>query len=193
MELLILINACRTSSAKRIVAVLPYFPYSKQSKKKNKRSAIPAKLVANMLKVAGAKHIISVDLHASQIQGFFDIPVDNIFTNALICKFLSESYQDCRNSMVIIAKNAGAAKRATAVASGMKCDFALIHKEQHPNEDSEMEQSKLTLIGKAGRKIAVIMDDILDSSVNFIRAAEILKEKGASRIVVVASHGLFSG
>eukprot|EP01135_Chromosphaera_perkinsii_P006370 Nk52_evm99s485 gene=Nk52_evmTU99s485 len=193
MELLILINGCKTASAKRIVAVLPFFPYSKQSKKKSMRSSIPAKLVANMLKVAGADHIISIDLHASQMQGFFDMPVDNIYAASLICKYLHENFKNHRKEMVIVAKNAGAAKRATSVASDMCCDFALIHKEQHPNEELEEDQTKLTLVGSCKGKTAVIMDDIVDSASTFVKAANILKEGGAEQILIIATHGIFSG
>ncbi|KAF9901697.1 hypothetical protein BX616_002174 [Lobosporangium transversale] len=126
MELLIMINACKGASAQRITAVIPYFPYSKQSKKKKHRGAIAAKLVANILSISGVDHIITMDLHASQMQGFFNIPVDNLYAEPTISKWIQENVQDWENG-VVVSKNAGGAKRVTSLADRLNIDFALIH------------------------------------------------------------------
>ncbi|PKY43231.1 phosphoribosyl pyrophosphokinase [Rhizophagus irregularis] len=129
MELLIMISACKGSSASRITAVMPYFPYSKQSKKKKHRGAITAKMVANLLSVAGVDHIITMDLHASQMQGFFNKPVDNLYAEPSIAKWIQDSVPEYANS-VVVSKNAGGAKRVTSLADRLKIDFALIHSDR---------------------------------------------------------------
>ncbi|GJJ69853.1 ribose-phosphate pyrophosphokinase [Entomortierella parvispora] len=126
MELLIMINACKGSSAQRITAVIPYFPYSKQSKKKKHRGAIAAKLVANILSISGVDHVITMDLHASQMQGFFNLPVDNLYAEPTIAKWIQENVEDWENG-VVVSKNAGGAKRVTSLADRLNIDFALIH------------------------------------------------------------------
>ncbi|KAF9354080.1 hypothetical protein BGX26_008109 [Mortierella sp. AD094] len=126
MELLIMINACKGASAQRITAVIPYFPYSKQSKKKKHRGAIAAKLVANILSISGVDHIITMDLHASQMQGFFNIPVDNLYAEPTVAKWIEENVEDWENG-VVVSKNAGGAKRVTSLADRLNIDFALIH------------------------------------------------------------------
>ncbi|KAF8951460.1 hypothetical protein CPC16_007245 [Podila verticillata] len=126
MELLIMINACKGSSAQRITAVIPYFPYSKQSKKKKHRGAIAAKLVANIMAISGVDHIITMDLHASQMQGFFNLPVDNLYAEPTIGKWIQENVEDWQNG-VVVSKNAGGAKRVTSLADRLNIDFALIH------------------------------------------------------------------
>ncbi|KAF8932008.1 hypothetical protein BGZ58_007296 [Dissophora ornata] len=126
MELLIMINACKGASAQRITAVIPYFPYSKQSKKKKHRGAIAAKLVANILSISGVDHIITMDLHASQMQGFFNIPVDNLYAEPTVSKWIQENVEDWENG-VVVSKNAGGAKRVTSLADRLNIDFALIH------------------------------------------------------------------
>ncbi|KAF9170563.1 hypothetical protein BGX21_010495 [Mortierella sp. AD011] len=129
MELLILINACKGNSAQRITAVIPYFPYSKQSKKKKHRGAIAAKLVANILSISGVDHIITMDLHASQTQGFFDRPVDNLYAEPTIAQWIQDNVDDWENG-VVVSKNAGGAKRVTSLADRLNIDFALIHKDR---------------------------------------------------------------
>ncbi|KAG0323580.1 hypothetical protein BGZ99_002713 [Dissophora globulifera] len=129
MELLIMINACKGSSAERITAVIPYFPYSKQSKKKKHRGAIAAKLVANILAISGVDHIITMDLHASQMQGFFNRPVDNLYAEPTIAQWITDNVDDWENG-VVVSKNAGGAKRVTSLADRLNIDFALIHKDR---------------------------------------------------------------
>ncbi|KAG0363737.1 hypothetical protein BGZ54_008059, partial [Gamsiella multidivaricata] len=130
MELLIMINACKGSSAQRITAVIPYFPYSKQSKKKKHRGAIAAKLVANILSISGVDHIITMDLHASQMQGFFNRPVDNLYAEPTIAQWIQDNVDDWENG-VVVSKNAGGAKRVTSLADRLNIDFALIHKDRN--------------------------------------------------------------
>jgi ribose-phosphate pyrophosphokinase len=129
MELLIMINACKIASAVRVTAVIPCYPYARQDKKDKSRAPISAKLVANMLSVAGADHIITMDLHASQIQGFFDIPVDNLYAEPAVLKWIKENIAEYREA-VIVSPDAGGAKRVTSIADGLNCGFALIHKER---------------------------------------------------------------
>ena len=128
MELLVIIHDCKIASAQRITAVLPYLPYCKQSKKKHSRSGVTAKLMANMLKIAGVDHIVTMDLHASQIQGFFNIPVDNLFAEPSIAAYLRRNVIGIENA-IVVAKNAGATKRVTSLADRLGLGFALIHKE----------------------------------------------------------------
>ncbi|CAG8582765.1 1934_t:CDS:2, partial [Ambispora leptoticha] len=126
MELLIMISACKGASASRITAVMPYFPYCKQSKKKKHRGAITAKMVANLLSVAGVDHIITMDLHASQIQGFFNKPVDNLYAEPTIAKWIQDTVPGYSRG-VVVSKNPGGAKRVTSLADRLKLDFAIIH------------------------------------------------------------------
>jgi len=128
MELLIMINACKTASAVRVSAVIPCYPYARQDKKDKSRAPISAKLVANMLSVAGADHIITMDLHASQIQGFFDIPVDNLYAEPAVLKWIRENIPDWKEC-VVVSPDAGGAKRVTSIADWLNIGFALIHKE----------------------------------------------------------------
>ncbi|XP_054724360.1 ribose-phosphate pyrophosphokinase 2-like isoform X1 [Uloborus diversus] len=196
MELLIMINACKIASASRVTAVIPLFPYSRQDKKdkyKNvmssqSRAPITAKLVANMLTVAGADHIITMDLHASQIQGFFDIPVDNLYAEPAVIKWIQENIPEWRNS-IIVSPDAGGAKRVTALADHLKVAFALIHKERKKvNEISEM-----ILVGDVTDRTAILVDDMADTCGTICHAADRLIEAGAQKVYAVITHGIFSG
>ncbi|XP_054724361.1 ribose-phosphate pyrophosphokinase 2-like isoform X2 [Uloborus diversus] len=188
MELLIMINACKIASASRVTAVIPLFPYSRQDKKDKSRAPITAKLVANMLTVAGADHIITMDLHASQIQGFFDIPVDNLYAEPAVIKWIQENIPEWRNS-IIVSPDAGGAKRVTALADHLKVAFALIHKERKKvNEISEM-----ILVGDVTDRTAILVDDMADTCGTICHAADRLIEAGAQKVYAVITHGIFSG
>jgi ribose-phosphate pyrophosphokinase len=188
MELLIMINACKIASAYRVTAVIPCFPYARQDKKDKSRAPISAKLVANMLSVAGADHIITMDLHASQIQGFFDIPVDNLFAEPAIIKWIQDNIADWRTS-VIVSPDAGGAKRVTAIADRLNVDFALIHKERkRANEVSSM-----VLVGDVNDRVAILVDDMADTCGTICLAADKLVEAGAKKIYAISTHGIFSG
>ncbi|CCA76644.1 related to ribose-phosphate diphosphokinase catalytic chain I [Serendipita indica DSM 11827] len=167
MELCIMIHACKIASAKRITAVVPLFPYARQDKKDKSRAPITAKLVANMLQKSGCDHLITMDLHASQIQGFFDVPVDNSMPNRL---------PSC-------------AKRATSIADRLGIDFALFHKERKKAN----EVSRMVLVGNVTGKIAILVDDMADTCGTLILAAKHLSEAGASRIIGIVTHGILSG
>jgi ribose-phosphate pyrophosphokinase len=206
MELLILINACRTASARRITAVLPNFPYARQDKKDKSRAPITAKLMANMLQTAGCNHVITMDLHASQIQGFFNVPVDNLYAEPSTLRWIRENLkvQDC----VIVSPDAGGAKRcdrvsyylwvpwmantsyrATSLADNLDLGFALIHKERpRPNEVSRM-----VLVGDVRDRIAIIVDDMADTCGTLVKAADVVMEHGAREAIAIVTHGILSG
>lgn len=189
MELMIMINACKTSSASRVTAVIPYFPYGKQSKQKKTRGAITAKLIANMLATAGVDHIITMDLHSSVIQGFFDRPVDNLLAEPSIAKYIKEHIPDYTDG-VIVAKNAGGAKRVTSLADRLKIGFAMIQKEHQISSNESSEKS--TVVGDVKGKVCFIVDDIIDGPGSFLKAANVLAEHEAKRIYIIATHGILS-
>ncbi|OAJ37112.1 hypothetical protein BDEG_21177 [Batrachochytrium dendrobatidis JEL423] len=196
MELLIMISACKTASARRITAVLPYFPYNKQSKKKKARAAITAKLVANMLHVAGVDHIITMDLHSNQIQGFFSKPVDNLLAEPAIARYMKDRFESMFSRGVVISKNAGGAKRVTSLADRLKIDFAMIHRERyHIKGDSSADQTetRLTLVGNVKGKICFMVDDIVDGTHSFLDSCEHLKKCEAEKVYIIATHGILSG
>lgn len=188
MELLIMISACKTASASRVTAVMPYFPYSRQDKKDKSRAPISAKLVANMLSKAGADHIITMDLHASQIQGFFDIPVDNLYAEPAVLKWVRENIDQWQNA-VIVSPDAGGVKRVTAIADRLNVEFALIHKERKKAN----EVHSMVLVGDVRDKVAILVDDMADTCGTICHAAEKLLEAGATKIYAILSHGIFSG
>jgi ribose-phosphate pyrophosphokinase len=188
MELLIMVNACKIASARRITAVVPSFPYARQDKKDKSRAPISAKLVANMLTVAGANHIITMDLHASQIQGFFDIPVDNLFGEPCMLKYIRDNIPDYNNA-VIVSPDAGGAKRATSIADRLDLNFALIHKERKKAN----EVSRMTLVGDVMNKIAVLVDDMADTCGTLALAAQTLIDHGAVAVYAMVTHGILSG
>merc|ERR1712241_35874 len=188
MELLIMINACKIASAERVTAVIPVYPYSRQDKKDKSRAPISAKLVANMLSVAGADHIITMDLHASQIQGFFDIPVDNLYAEPAVIKWIKENIPEWRNA-IVVSPDAGGAKRVTAIADRLNVEFALIHKERKKAN----EVASMVLVGDAKDKIAILVDDMADTCGTICHAAEKLLEAGATKIYAILTHGIFSG
>ncbi|KAI4227377.1 MAG: hypothetical protein L6R36_002457 [Xanthoria steineri] len=187
MELLIIINACKTASARRITAVIPNFPYARQDKKDKSRAPITAKLMANMLQTAGCNHVITMDLHASQIQGFFNVPVDNLYAEPSTLRWIRENLDVSK--AVIVSPDAGGAKRATSMADRLDLNFALIHKERaRPNE-----VSKMTLVGDVRGKIAILIDDMADTCGTLAKAADIVMAHGASEVVAIVTHGILSG
>ncbi|XP_037907616.1 ribose-phosphate pyrophosphokinase 1 isoform X2 [Hermetia illucens] len=207
MELLIMINACKIASASRVTAVIPCFPYARQDKKDKtgeesrqwkllkynewkfrSRAPISAKLVANMLSVAGADHIITMDLHASQIQGFFDIPVDNLYAEPAVLKWIKENIPEWRNS-IIVSPDAGGAKRVTSIADRLNVEFALIHKERKKAN----EVASMVLVGDVKDRIAILVDDMADTCGTICHAADKLIEAGATKVYAILTHGIFSG
>ncbi|XP_055604693.1 phosphoribosyl pyrophosphate synthase-associated protein 2 isoform X2 [Uranotaenia lowii] len=217
MELLIMAYACKTSSAKSIVGVIPYLPYSKQCKMR-KRGCIVSKLLARMMCTSGLSHIITMDLHQKEIQGFFDCPVDNLRASPFLLQYIQESIPDYRNS-VIVARNPGSAKKATSYAERLRLGIAVIHGEQKESETDEVdgrnspptlpksrtmdvsggvpvqsakEKPPINVVGDVGGRIAIMVDDLIDDVQSFVAAAEVLKERGAYKIYVMATHGLLS-
>ncbi|CAH1778388.1 unnamed protein product [Owenia fusiformis] len=188
MEMLIMLNACKIASSCRVTAVIPCFPYARQDKKDKSRAPISAKLVANMLSVAGADHIITMDLHASQIQGFFDIPVDNLFAEPAVLKWIRENINEWRNS-IIVSPDAGGAKRVTSIADRLNVEFALIHKERKKAN----EVASMVLVGDVKDRIAILVDDMADTCGTVCHAAEKLLEAGAVKVYAICTHGILSG
>ncbi|KNE67793.1 ribose-phosphate pyrophosphokinase 3 [Allomyces macrogynus ATCC 38327] len=189
MELLIMINACKTASARRITAVMPCFPYARQDKKDKSRAPISAKLVANMLTVAGADHVITMDLHASQIQGFFNIPVDNLYAEPSVLKYIRDHVPNWSTDSVIVSPDAGGAKRATSIADRLGIDFAIIHKERKKAN----EVSRMVLVGDVKGKAAILVDDMADTCGTLCLAAKTLVDHGASAVYAIVTHGILSG
>ncbi|OAP61800.1 hypothetical protein AYL99_04003 [Fonsecaea erecta] len=183
MELLITISACKTASARQITAVLPCFPYSRQDKKDRSRAPITAKLVANMLETAGCNHLITMDLHASQIQGFFNIPVDNLYAESAMVEYIRGNMS--LDNVVIVSPDAGAA----IIADKLRLDLALIHKERKVAN----KVSRMILVGSVLNKTAVLVDDIADTCGTLIMASDVLKDHGAISCRAVVVHGFLSG
>jgi len=190
MELLILISACKTASARRITAVIPCFPYARMDKKDKSRAPITAKLVANMIVVAGCDHVITMDLHASQIQGFFDIPVDNLFSEPLMIAYIKRQIEGWQNG-IIVSPDAGGAKRVTAMADKLGVEFALIHRKRDGKSEDSPERMEI-LVGDVRDKVAILVDDMIDSGHTLSLAARTLHEKGAKSVHALISHGLLS-
>jgi len=187
MELLIMIHACRTASARRITAVIPSFPYARQDKKDKSRAPISAKLIANMLQVAGCNHVITMDLHASQIQGFFNVPVDNLYAEPSVLRWIRENLKE--EECIIVSPDAGGAKRATSLADQLNIAFALIHKERpRPNVVGRM-----MLVGDVQDKVGILVDDMADTCGTLAKASQILKEHGAKDVIAIVTHGILSG
>jgi len=187
MEMCIMIHACKIASAKRITAVLPLFPYARQDKKDKSRAPITAKLVANMLQKSGCDHVVTMDLHASQIQGFFDVPVDNLFAEPSAIQYIRTNFD--LSNIVIVSPDAGGAKRATSMADRLGVDFALFHKERKKAN----EVSRMVLVGHVQGKTAILVDDMADTCGTLCLAAKQLSEAGAKRVCGMVTHGILSG
>jgi ribose-phosphate pyrophosphokinase len=186
VELLLLIDALKRASAASITAVMPYYGYARQDKKVAPRVPISAKLVADMLTVAGATRIITMDLHAGQIQGFFNIPVDNLFAAAVLINFIRENFN---NDLVIVSPDAGGVERARAFAKRLNAGLAIIDKRREaPNKAQAM-----AVIGDVSGKTVVILDDMVDTAGTLIEAAEAIMRKGAKEVHACCAHPVLSG
>jgi ribose-phosphate pyrophosphokinase len=186
VELLLLIDAFKRASAKRITAVLPYYGYARQDKKVAPRVPISAKLVADLLTMAGAKRVITMDLHAGQIQGFFNIPVDNLFAAPVTIRYIREQFKD---DLVIVSPDAGGVERARAFAKRLEAGLAIVDKRRSaPNEAKAM-----AVIGDVADKVAVILDDMVDTAGTLTEAADALAGKGARQVHACCSHAVLSG
>ncbi len=186
MELLICIDALRRSSAKSITAVIPYFGYARQDRKVVPRTAISAKLVSNLITNAGANRILSVDLHAGQIQGFFDIPVDNLFATPIFARHIKKIKL---NNLVCVSPDVGGVERTRALSRRINSSIAIIDKRRPAPGKSEV----MNIVGNVVNKNCVIVDDIIDSGGTIVNAAKALKDKGAKDIYVFITHAVLSG
>ena len=188
MELLLMIDALRRASANRITAVVPYYGYAKQDKKTKGREPISAKLVANMLETAGAERLVTLDLHAAQIQGFFNIPVDNLTAAPTLCNYLkNQGLQG--NSVVVVSPDAGGVPRAETFAKRLKSTLAVIIKRRPQPDVSEV----TGIVGDVQGKVAVVVDDMISTGGTLVKAAEALINEGATDVYTLATHGIFAG
>jgi ribose-phosphate pyrophosphokinase len=188
MELMIMIDALKRASASRITAVIPYFGYARQDRRpRSARVAISARIVANMLQsVAGIERVLTMDLHADQIQGFFDIPVDNIYASPVLLADLQNKKGD---DLLVVSPDIGGVVRARAMAKQLDCDLAIIDKRRPKANVSEV----MHLIGEVEGRHCVIMDDIIDTGGTLCKAAEALKERGAKGVTAYCTHAVLSG
>jgi ribose-phosphate pyrophosphokinase len=187
MELLVVIDALRRASAKRITAVIPYFGYARQDRKPGPRAPISAKLVANLITEAGANRVLTVDLHAGQIQGFFDIPTDNLFAQPVMVKDI-EQYLD-GDDLMVVSPDVGGVVRARALAKRIRADLAIVDKRRERAGDSEV----MNIIGEVDGRTCLLIDDIVDSGGTLVNAADALLKKGAKAVYAYATHGVLSG
>ena len=186
VELLLMLDALKRASAARITAVIPYYGYARQDKKVAPRVPISAKLVADMLTIAGASRIITLDLHAGQIQGFFDIPVDNLFAAPVLIKHIRDNFN---NDLVIVSPDAGGVERARAFAKRLNAGLAIIDKRREaPNEAKAM-----AVVGDVRGKIVVILDDMVDTAGTMVEAAGAIMKNGAREVYAVCAHPVLSG
>ncbi|AIJ45045.1 Ribose-phosphate pyrophosphokinase [Comamonas sp. PE63] len=187
MELLVMVDALKRASAERICAVIPYFGYARQDRRpRSSRVPITAKVVANMLQAVGVERVLTMDLHADQIQGFFDIPVDNIYaTPVLLGDLRQKNYED----LIVVSPDVGGVVRARALAKELGCDLAIIDKRRPKANVSEV----MHVIGDIDGRNCVIMDDMIDTAGTLVKAAEVLKQRGAKNVYAYCSHPIFSG
>jgi ribose-phosphate pyrophosphokinase len=188
MELLVMTDACRRASAARITAVVPYFGYARQDRRpRATRSAITAKLIANMIASAGVHRLLTVDVHAEQIQGFFDIPVDNVYASPVL---LGDAWKQDYDNMVVVSPDVGGVVRARALAKRLDdAELAIIDKRRpRPNESKVM-----NIIGEVKGKVCVMVDDMVDTAGTLCQAAQALKDEGAQRVVAYITHAVLSG
>ena len=189
MELLITLDALRRASARRITTVIPYFGYARQDRKSGSRTPISAKLVANLITTAGANRVLTLDLHADQIQGFFDIPVDNLFAAPLFARHIKENVPDLDNLM-IVSPDVGGVVRARAIATRLHCDLAIIDKRRPRAGVSEV----MNVIGDVAGRDCILIDDLVDSGGTHCNAASALIERGGARSAsAYVTHGVLSG
>ncbi|MEN9425837.1 MAG: hypothetical protein RLZZ220_186 [Pseudomonadota bacterium] len=187
MELLIMVDALKRASAGRITAAIPYFGYARQDRRpRSARVPITAKLVANMLQAAGVQRVLTVDLHADQIQGFFDIPVDNIYAAPVLLDHLEKQKYE---NLMVVSPDVGGVVRARAFAKRLECDLAIIDKRRPKANVSEV----MNIIGEVEGRTCVIMDDIVDTAGTLCKAAQALKENGAKRVMAYCTHSVLSG
>ena len=190
MELLIMIDAMRRASAGRVTAVIPYFGYARQDRKTKPRDPISAKLVANLITRAGADRVLTMDLHANQIQGFFDIPVDNLLGSPIFVDHFTKKYADCHDDTMVVSPDVGSVSRARAFAQKLNMPLAIVDKRRQKANSSEV----MNIIGDVRGKHVILLDDMVDTGGSLCHAAQALMEiGGAQDVTACASHGVLSG
>ena len=187
MELLIIIDALRRASARRITAVIPYFGYARQDRKPGPRTPISAKLVANLITRAGVDRVLTLDLHAGQIQGFFDIPTDNLFASPVMVRDIKQRFN--LSELIVVSPDVGGVVRARGLAKRINVPLAIIDKRRERPGESEV----ANVIGEVDGRICILVDDIVDSGGTLLNAADALLEKGANAVYAYISHGVLSG
>lgn len=188
MELLIIADALRRSSATRITAVIPYFGYARQDRRTKSRTPISAKLVANMLTEAGISRILTMDLHAAQIQGFFDIPVDNLYAAPLFALDIQDKFKGLLDQVTVVSPDVGGVARARELATRIGCSLAIVDKRR----EKAGEVAEMTVIGDVKDQICLIVDDMCDTAGTLCKAADVLLENGAQEVHAYTSHGVLS-
>lgn len=187
MELLVIIDALKRASAARITAVIPYYAYSRQDRKDQPRVPISAKLVANLLTVAGASRVLTMDLHAGQIQGFFDIPLDNLYAINNFVDFIKKNMQ--LDKLTVVSPDVGGIKMVRAYSNKLQCPLAIVDKSRFDADKSEV----MNILGDVKGRNLIMIDDLIATGGSLVNAAEALKEKGAKDIYAMATHGIFAG
>ncbi len=189
MELLIIADALRRSSASRITAVIPYFGYARQDRRTKARTPISAKLVANLIVEAGIERVLTMDLHAAQIQGFFDIPVDNLYASPVFALDIMHQFKNCKGDVMIVSPDVGGVARARELAKRINCPLSIVDKRRGKAGVVEA----MTVIGDVKGKCCIIVDDIVDTAGTLCKAAEVLMEQGAKEVHSYITHGVLSG
>ena len=189
MELLIISDTLRRSSASRITAVIPYFGYARQDRRSRARTPISAKLVANMITQAGIERVLTMDLHAAQIQGFFDIPVDNLYASPIFALDIKHHFRDCLEEVMVVSPDVGGVARARELAKRIDAPLAIVDKRR----EKAGEIAEMTVIGDVTGKRCIIIDDIIDTAGTLVKAAELLIDSGAKEVHAYISHGVMSG
>ena len=187
MELLIMVDALKRASARRITAVMPYFGYARQDRRpRSTRVPISAKVVANLLETVGVERVLTMDLHADQIQGFFDMPVDNVYAAPVL---LGDVWKQRYDNLIVVSPDVGGVVRARALAKRLESDLAIIDKRRPKANVSEV----MNVIGEVQGRTCVIMDDMVDTAGTLVKAAQVLKEEGATKVVAYCTHAVLSG
>jgi len=189
MELLIMADALRRSSASRITAVIPYFGYARQDRRSKARTPISAKLVANMIVEAGIERVLTMDLHATQIQGFFDIPVDNLYASPIFAIDIQHHFKNDMQDIMVVSPDVGGVARARELAKRLNAPLSIVDKRR----EKAGEVAEMTVIGNVSGKKCIIVDDIVDTAGTLCKAAEVLVENGASEVHAYITHGVLSG
>ena len=189
MQLCIMLDALKRSSATHVTAVIPYYGYARQDRKVNPRAPISAKLIADFLQVAGMDRMVTMDLHAGQIQGFFNVPVDNLYASPVLFEYLRKIKEKLDGEMVVVSPDAGGVERARSFAKRLDAGLAIIDKRR----DKPNQAEAMNLIGNVKDKIAIVLDDMIDTAGTLVSAGNVILEHGAKDVMATASHAVLSG